>query len=347
MDAIALLKSLITIPSVSRDEKAVADFLEKEMKTMGLVVQRIDNNLWTQNSDWDESKPTILLNAHLDTVKPSDSWTRNPFEAVEENGRIYGLGSNDDGGSLVALLASFIRLTKKEQPYNLIFAASSEEEVCGALGMKKMINHLPKIDFGIVGEPTGMRMAIAEKGLMVLDCKTLGKSGHAARNEGENAIYKALEAIEWFRNYRFEKKSELLGDVKMTVTLINAGTQHNVVPDQCTFVVDVRTNEHYSNLEALDIIRQHVACEVSPRSVNLNSSCIDVAHPAVRRGLELGLSTFGSPTMSDQVHMTFPTLKIGVGDSARSHTADEFVLVSEVLDGINCYVDLLDGLVIN
>lgn len=347
MDAIALLKSLIAIPSVSRDEKAVADFLEKEMKTMGLVVQRIDNNLWTQNSDWDKSKPTILLNAHLDTVKPSDSWTRNPFEAVEENGRIYGLGSNDDGGSLVALLASFIRLTKKEQPYNLIFAASSEEEVCGALGMKKLINHLPKIDFGIVGEPTGMRMAIAEKGLMVLDCKTLGKSGHAARNEGENAIYKALEAIEWFRNYRFEKKSELLGDVKMTVTLINAGTQHNVVPDQCTFVVDVRTNEHYSNLEALDIIRQHVACEVSPRSVNLNSSCIDVAHPAVRRGLELGLSTFGSPTMSDQVHMTFPTLKIGVGNSARSHTADEFVLVSEVLDGINCYVDLLDGLVIN
>lgn len=344
MDAIALLKSLITIPSVSRDEKAVTDFLQTEIEKMNFAVHRLDNNLWIQSPLWDKAKPTILLNAHLDTVKPSASWTLNPFVPTEHDGRIYGLGSNDDGGSLVALLAAFMQLTGKEQPYNLIFAALAEEEVCGATGMKKLISHLPKIDFGVVGEPTGMCMAIAEKGLLVLDCKTIGKSGHAARNEGENAIYKALKDIEWFRDYRFPQSSEFLGDVKMSVTMINAGTQHNVVPDECTFVVDVRTNEHYSNSETLDVIRRHVACQITPRSVNLNSSKIDIAHPVVQRGLKLGLSAFGSPTMSDQVHMPFPTLKIGVGDSARSHTADEFVCVQEVLDGIKCYVNLLDNL---
>lgn len=344
MDTIKLLKSLITIPSLSRDEKVAADFLQKEMETMGFVVNRLDNNVWTKSADWDNNKPTILLNAHLDTVKPSESWTQNPFEAIEKSGRIYGLGSNDDGGSLVALLAAFEQLTAQQQPYNLIFAASAEEEVCGATGMKKLIRQLPKIDFGIVGEPTEMRMAVAEKGLLVLDCKALGKAGHAARNEGENAIYKALKDIEWFRTYRFEESSDLLGEVKMTVTMINAGTQHNVVPAQCSFVVDVRTNEHYNNSTTLEIIRQHVSCEVSPRSVILNSSKIDLTHPAVRKGLELGLTTYGSPTMSDQVHMTFPTLKIGVGNSARSHTADEFVYVQEILDGIKLYVNLLDGL---
>lgn len=339
-----LLKELIKIPSFSREEKAATYFLQAEMEKMGLEVARFGNNLWTKSPFWDDSKPTILLNAHIDTVKPTHSWSENPFVPIEKEGKIFGLGSNDDGGSLVALFATFLQLKSTQQPYNLTFAISAEEEIGGANGMKILQKQLPKIDLAIVGEPTNMAMAIAEKGLLVLDCESTGKAGHAARNEGENAIYKALQDIEWFRSHRFDRVSKLLGEVKMAVTMINAGNSHNVVPDKCTFVVDIRTNEHYTNLEILEIVRQNVSCQVTPRSTNLNSSQIAMNHPVVQRGLQLGLPIFGSPTMSDQVHLACPTLKIGVGDSARSHTADEFVFANEIDEGIKIYTQLLENL---
>jgi len=343
MDTIDLLKNMIRIPSFSRDEGAVADFLERWMLTEGFAVRRLGNNLWMESGPAD-GRPTILLNAHIDTVKPASGYTRDPFTPEIEDGCLYGLGSNDDGGSLVALLVTYSRLIQKEQPYRLIFSATAEEEVSGKGGLDLILPELGRIDFGVMGEPTGMRMAVAERGLMVLDCTAYGKSGHAARNEGVNAIYKAIEDIQWFKSHSFDRVSDFLGAVKMSVTQINAGTQHNVVPDKCTFVVDVRPNGMYTNPELLEMIKSSVSCEVKERSTRIGSSHLPMDHPAVVRGLSLGLEPFGSPATSNQALCHFPTLKIGPGDSARSHSADEYIRLDEIADGIETYVALLDGL---
>ena len=343
MDTIDLLKNMIRIPSFSREEGAVADFLERWMLTEGFAVKRSGNNLWVESSPAD-GRPTILLNAHIDTVKPASGYTRDPFTPNIEDGCLYGLGSNDDGGSLIALLETYLRLIQKEQPYRLIFSATAEEEVSGKGGLDLILPQLGRIDFGVMGEPTGMRMAVAERGLMVLDCTAYGKSGHAARNEGVNAIYKAIEDIQWFKSHSFDRVSDFLGAVKMSVTQINAGTQHNVVPDRCTFVVDVRPNGMYTNPELLEMIKSSVSCEVKERSTRIGSSHLPMDHPAVVRGLSLGLEPFGSPTTSNQALCHFPTLKIGPGDSARSHSADEYIRLDEIADGIETYVALLDGL---
>ena len=343
MDTIDLLKNMIRIPSFSRDEGAVADFLERWMLTEGFAARRLGNNLWMESGPAD-GRPTILLNAHIDTVKPASGYTRDPFTPEIEDGCLYGLGSNDDGGSLVALLETYSRLIQKEQPYRLIFSATAEEEVSGKGGLDLILPELGRIDFGVMGEPTGMRMAVAERGLMVLDCTAYGKSGHAARNEGVNAIYKAIEDIQWFKSHSFDRVSDFLGAVKMSVTQINAGTQHNVVPDKCTFVVDVRPNGMYTNPELLEMIKSSVSCEVKERSTRIGSSHLPMDHPAVVRGLSLGLEPFGSPTTSNQTLCHFPTLKIGPGDSARSHSADEYIRLDEIRDGIETYVALLDGL---
>jgi len=343
-DAIALLQQLIAISSISKEEKYAADFLERFIEMNGYVVSRKRNNVWLLCPGFDSSKQTILLNSHIDTVKPVAGWSRDPLLPTIENGKLYGLGSNDAGASVVTLLHAFFYLTRQQQSYNLIFAASSEEEISGENGLVSLLAELPKIDFAIVGEPTGMNLAVAEKGLMVLDCTVTGQAGHAARNEGENAIYKALSDIEWFRTFEFDKKSELLGPVKMTVTQINAGTQHNVIPDKCSFVVDVRSNEMYSNEELLFEIRRHTNCEVHARSTRLSSTATPLNHPVIKRGREINRTVFGSPTLSDQALMPFPSLKMGPGNSSRSHTADEYILLTEIGDAIEIYIQLLDGL---
>ena len=340
--AIALLKQLITTPSLSREESDTAVLIEDFLKAEGVELNRFGNNVWAKNLHFDAAKPTLLLNSHHDTVKPNAGYTRDPFSPEVEEGRLYGLGSNDAGGCLVSLLATFLHFQGRDDlNYNLVVAASAEEEISGKEGIEKLIPELPKIDLAIVGEPTQMHMAIAEKGLMVLDCKATGKAGHAAREEGENALYKAMKDIDWFRTYSFPKVSESLGPVKMSVTVIEAGKQHNVVPDECRFVVDVRTTDAYSNLETLEIIREHVDCEVNPRSTRLNPSGISADHPLVKAGLALGRSTYGSPTLSDQALMPFPSLKMGPGDSARSHTPDEYIYLSEIEEGIKIYIELL------
>lgn len=339
---IDLLKQLIAIPSPSRDEGAAADCLQKWMEAAGLDVHRTLNNVWVE-SEPIGTKPTILLNAHLDTVKPAPGYTHDPYEAEQEGDRIYGLGSNDDGGSLVALLEVYLRMCKQNLPYRLVYAATAEEEVCGAGGIDAVFDEIGEVELGIIGEPTGMNMAVAEKGLLVLDCVSTGVSGHAARNEGVNALYLAIEDINWFRNYHFEKVSEHLGEVKMTVTIIEAGTQHNVVPDSCRFTVDVRPNGEYTNLEILDIIKSHVKCSVTPRSTRHNSSCIPMEHPFVQAGLALGLKAFGSPTTSNQTRCSFTTIKIGPGESSRSHTADEYICESEIASAIDIYIKLLES----
>ena len=343
MDTIDLLKDLIRIPSVSREEGAAADFLERWMRGNGFDVKRLGNNLWVESGPRD-GRPAVLLNAHIDTVKPASGYTRDPFTSSVEDGCLYGLGSNDDGGSLVALLETYSKLIQKPQPYRLVFSATAEEEVSGKGGLDLIFPELGQIDFGVIGEPTGMRMAVAERGLMVLDCTALGKSGHAARNEGVNALYKAIDDIQWFRTHSFDRISDFLGAVKMTVTQINAGTQHNVVPDRCSFVVDVRPNGMYTNPELLEMIKSSVSCEVKERSTRIGSSHLPLDHPVVRRGLSLGLEPFGSPTTSNQALCHFPTLKIGPGDSARSHSADEYIRLDEIADGIKTYLALLDGL---
>lgn len=340
--AIELLQRLIEVPRISREEQAAADLLEDYMKgELGLEVKRMGNNLWSMQPDFDPEKQTLLLNAHIDTVKPVAGWQRDPFKATREGSRIYGLGANDDGASLVSLLHAFAALKEEKTQYNLVFLASAEEEVSGKGGIESVLPLLPKIDVALVGEPTGMQPAIAEKGLMVLDVTAHGKAGHAARNEGENAIYKALEDIEWFRNYKFEKVSPLLGPVKMTVTIVNAGTQHNVVPDTCTFTVDVRSNECYTNRELYNFICGQVKSEVKARSFRLGSSGIDENHPLVQKIVELGGKPFGSPTLSDQALMPFPSLKMGPGESKRSHSADEFVDFCEIEQAIETYLALL------
>jgi acetylornithine deacetylase len=342
---IQLLRSMIRTPSFSKEEGPVADLIRNFLSAKGISFQVKGFNTWARNKFWQEGKPVVLLNSHIDTVKPSKNWTKDPFGADMDGDMLTGLGSNDAGASLVTLLAVFVRFySEKQLPYNLVFAASCEEEISGTNGMESLVDELGEIALAVVGEPTQMQMAIAEKGLMVLDCTAHGKAGHAARNEGENALYKAIDDIQVLRGYKFEKVSEVLGEVKMSVTQINAGCQHNVVPDNCTFVIDVRTNEFYSNQTAFEIISGLIQSEVVPRSTRLNSSGIPVTHPVVQRGLHLGLSYYGSPTTSDQAVMPFPSIKIGPGDSARSHTADEYILVSEIENGFKTYVDLLTGL---
>ena len=344
-EAIDLLKGMISRPSFSREETAVADYLQKCWSDAGHHVFRKGNNLWIIAPGFDFAKPTLLLNSHIDTVKPAAGWQKDPFLPEEtEDDRLYGLGSNDAGASVVSLYEAFTILSAKAQPYNLIFLASCEEEVSGKNGIESVLPELPPIRFAVVGEPTGMRPAIAEKGLMVLDCVATGKAGHAARNEGVNAIYKAIEDINWFSTYQFPEKSDLLGPVKMTVTIIKAGTQHNVVPDRCEFTVDIRSNEFYSNERLFELIKEQVGCEIKARSFRLNSSRTEPEHPFVQRCLMLGKEPFGSPTLSDQALMRFPSVKIGPGDSARSHSADEFIYGPEIRDAITTYVRLLDGL---
>ena len=339
-----ILKGLVSIPSPSRQEKDAADFLEGRLNGIGLAPRRKGNNLWIKEEGSGDGRPVVLLNAHIDTVKPAPGYSRDPFTPVEEGDRIYGLGTNDDGASLVALLEAFLRLLPRRRSYRMIWSATAEEEVCGEGGLDSILPELGNIDLAIVGEPTGMRMAVAEKGLIVLDCTAHGRSGHAARDEGENAIYNALNDIEWFRNHRFERVSDYLGPVRMSVTMISGGLQHNVVPDTCKFVVDVRPNGLYSNVELLDIIRGSVSCDVVPRSLRHGSSHIDPGHPVVKRAESIGIELFGSPTTSNQTLLDFPSVEIGPGDSARSHTADEYILKSEIAGAVDIYVELLEKL---
>ena len=346
-EAVELLKRLIATPSVSRDEGAAADVLEAYMKEKGLNPQRHGNNVWCMSKGLDASKPVILLNAHIDTVKPVAGWQHDPFTPTLEGDKLYGLGSNDCGGGLVSLLMTFMELNGRlNTPIlsNFIFLASCEEEVSGKNGIESVLPLLPKIDFAIVGEPTGMQPAIAEKGLMVIDATAHGKAGHAARNEGDNAIYHAMKDIQWLSEWQFPKQTELLGPVKQTVTIINAGTQHNVIPDQCTFTIDVRSNECYTNEEIFAFFQEHLTSELKARSFRLSSSRIDESHPFVQACIKEGLKPFGSPTLSDQALMRFSSLKLGPGDSARSHTADEYIKISEIDSAISLYVRLLSSL---
>lgn len=341
-DAVALLKELITISSFSREEDKTADVIEAFLQERKVKTQRQGNNIWAYNAHFDSSKPTLLLNSHHDTVKPNSGYSRDPFSADVEDGKLYGLGSNDAGGCLVSLIATFLYYYNAEDlTYNLCLAATAEEEISGVNGLESILPKLGVLDFAIVGEPTLMNLAIAERGLMVLDCQVHGKAGHAAREEGENAIYKALRDIEWFRSYRFAKVSELFGPLKMSVTVINAGSQHNVVPALCSFTVDVRVTDAYTNEEVLKIIKTNVDCTVKPRSTRLKPSSIDKDHPIVQSGIRMGKQTYGSPTTSDQALLSIPSVKVGPGDSARSHMADEYVYVQEILDGIAGYVEML------
>ena len=342
---ISLLKQLIETPSFSRNEDQTSKILLSFFKERGMDPQIQENNVWVSHPYNSPNKPTVLLNSHHDTVKPGEGWQRDPFNATLEEDRLFGLGSNDAGGPLVALIGTFLHFYSKEVlPFNLILAATAEEEVSGSQGIASILPRLGAIDMGIVGEPTLLHMAVAEKGLMVLDCVASGRTGHAARDEGVNAIYEAMKDIEWFRTYKFQEESPWLGPVKMSVTQIHSGMQHNVVPDLCEFVVDVRTTECYSNLETLQIIIENVSSKVQARSLRLNPSGIPMDHPLVEAGKKLGLKAYGSPTLSDQALLSFPTLKLGPGDSARSHTPDEYIGVSEIAKGIDTYVSLLEGL---
>lgn len=347
-DAIDLLQRLIATPSISRSENEAATIMEQTIRDYGFSTHREANNVWAIDPLFDDGRPTILLNAHIDTVKPVESWTRDPFAPTIEGDTLYGLGSNDCGGGLVTLLQVFRHFcqdkTTAPRSFNLVYLASAEEEVSGKDGVSRVLPLLPKIDVAIVGEPTGMQPAIAEKGLMVLDVIAHGKSGHAARNEGVNAIYEALDDMRWIRDYRFEKVSPLLGPVKMTLTVVNAGTQHNVVPDTCTMLVDIRSNEYYTNEEIFGIVRSHVKSEVKAHSFRLHSSHIDPAHPLVRRCIDMGLTPYGSPTLSDQALMPFPSFKLGPGESARSHSANEYIKISEMERALDIYTKLLDGM---
>ena len=343
--AVELLKQLIVIPSFSREENLTADLIEKFLNDRGVITKRKINNIWAQNKYYDAAKPTILLNSHHDTVKPNSGYTRDPFAATVEDGKLYGLGSNDAGGCLVSLILTFLYFYEQTGlKYNLVLATTAEEEISGVNGLELIIPELGKLDFGIVGEPTLTQLAIAEKGLMVLDCVAHGKSGHAAREEGVNAIYEAINDINWFRSFRFPEESEVFGPVKMSVTIINAGSQHNVVPATCTYTVDVRVTDAYRNEEVLEIIRSHVKSEVTPRSIRLKPSKIDKDHPIVQAGLALGRTTYGSPTTSDQSLLDIPSLKVGPGDSGRSHTADEFIYLDEIREGIALYIGMLKSI---
>ena len=343
-EAVSILKRLIEIPSTSRNEEHASDFIANTLGKNGLIFERIGNNILSKNSDFNDKKPTLLLNAHIDTVKPTKSWYRDPFAATIEGDKLFGLGSNDCGGGVVSTLMTYIYLSQREQSYNLLWLASAEEEVSGENGIRMVIPSLPKIDIAIVGEPTGMQPAIAEKGLIVIDAIAHGVSGHAAREGGVNAIYKALEDINTIKSFKFEKNSELLGPTKMSVTIINAGTQHNVIPDECKFTIDIRTNEKYTNEEIYNILLKHLQSDLNARSFRLSSSHIDENTVIIKRCKELGMKPFGSPTLSDQALMPFPSFKLGPGESIRSHSADEFILISEIDNAIKTYIKLLDGM---
>lgn len=344
-DAVALLKELIAIPSVSRDETRAADKLADFLNMWHLPFGREGNNLWVGCPDWDNNRPTVMLNAHIDTVKPVSSWTRDPFSPDQEYDVIYGLGSNDCGGGLVSLLQAYRIMLYRPRNYNLLWVASAEEEISGQNGLSHVLPLLPKVDVAIVGEPTGMQPAIAEKGLMVIDGYAHGKSGHAARNEGVNAIYEALDDLVWLRDYKFRKVSPLLGPTKMTVTVVESGTQHNVVPDTLHFIIDVRTNEFYQNEYLFNFLcKKMTKCELRARSFRLHSSAISPEHPLIKRCIDRSMQPFGSPTLSDQALMPFPSFKLGPGESSRSHSANEFIKISEMEHAIDTYVGLLDGL---
>jgi acetylornithine deacetylase len=346
-EAIDLLKLLIATPSFSKEEEKTAGIIAKFFAQKDIAATWVGNNIFAANKHFNDSKPTILLNSHHDTVKPNPQYSRDPFSPTEEDGKLFGLGSNDAGGALVSLIGTFLHFYKREDlKYNLVIAATAEEEISGSGGIEYTIPYLPKIDCAIVGEPTQMQMAVAERGLMVLDCFSFGKAGHAARNEGENALYKAMKDIEWFSNYQFPKISDLLGPSKMNVTVIETENKaHNVVPSVCKFVVDTRINELYTFEEVLAIIKANVTCEVTTRSTRLRSTSISTDHPLVKAGLTLGRTTFGSPTTSDKALMPFPALKIGPGDSARSHSADEFIYIEEMNKGIELYIKLLNEVI--
>ena len=341
-EAVELLKTLIATPRESRNETEAANKLEAKMREWGMNPNREANNLWVVGDGFDEERPTLLLNAHIDTVKAVKTWTRNPYEPTVEDDNLYGLGSNDCGGGLVTLLQVFRILNQREQTFNVIYLASAEEEVSGKDGLERVLPLLPKISVAIVGEPTGMQPAIAEKGLMVIDGYAKGVSGHAARNEGVNAIYEALDDLVWLRDYRFSKESPLLGPTKMTVTQVESGTQHNVIPDSLHFVIDVRTNEYYQNEFVFAFLQKHMKhCELKARSFRLHSSSIAESHPLVKRCVNLGLKPFGSPTLSDQTLMPFPSFKLGPGESSRSHSADEYICISELEQALETYLKII------
>lgn len=346
-DAVELLKKLIATPSFSREENETATLIEYFFAQKNIPTHRKGNNIWAKNRFFNENLPTVLLNSHHDTVKPVSGWSRDPFSPDVVQGKLYGLGSNDAGGALVSLIATFLYFwNNKNIKYNIVIAATAEEEISGANGIASLLPDLPPPSVGIVGEPTLTQMAVAEKGLMVIDAVAKGKAGHAARQEGINALYIALNDIQRIKDFKFDKVSNLLGEVRATVTQIEAGTQHNVVPDRCRFVIDVRANECYTNEEILNILQQQTQSELKARSLRLQSSRIDLAHPLVLSGMRLGLTAYGSPTLSDQALMPFTTLKMGPGDSARSHTANEYINLDEIEEGINMYIAILEGFIL-
>ena len=345
--AIELMKQLIATPSFSREEDKTAELLISFFQQQGITTHRKGNNVWAINQHFDTSKPSILLNSHHDTVKPNPGYTRDPFAPTIEDGKLYGLGSNDAGGPLVSLIAAFLNFhDRKDLTYNIVFVASAEEEISGTNGIELIWTELPAIDFAVVGEPTLTDIAIAEKGLLVLDCVSKGKAGHAAREEGINAIYEALKDIEWFRNYHFPKISSSLGEIKMSVTVINAGQAHNQVPADCKFTVDIRVTDAYSLEEVLETVKQNVSCSVNARSLRLKSSGVSENHPVVRAGRKICKKLYGSPTTSDQALIPVPSIKMGPGDSARSHSADEFIYTKEIEEGINSYISLLSEIIL-
>jgi acetylornithine deacetylase len=347
-DAIKLLSQLISIPSFSKEEDKTAACIESFLKSKNLVTHRDKNNVWCYNKYFDISKPTLLLNSHHDTVRPASGYTRDPFTPFEIDGKLYGLGSNDAGGCLVALMAAFLNFyDQSDLKFNLAFAATAEEEISGFNGLELVFPKLKNVSCAIVGEPTNMRIAVAEKGLLVLDCTTCGKAGHAARDEGDNAIYKALADIEWFRHFEFPKVSGHLGKIKMNVTMIQSGTQHNMVPAECNYTVDIRLTDAYAHEEIIAIIKENVSSSIHPRSVRIKPSAISEAHPLVKAGKLLGKTCYGSPTTSDQALLNVPSIKMGPGDSARSHTADEFIYTNEIKEGISTYVDLINNFLTN
>ena len=349
LEAISLLKSLIKTPSFSSEEHHTALLIESWFQDSDISFNRTNNNIWAINKYFDETKPTLLLNSHHDTVRPNNGYTKDPFDPIINAGKLYGLGSNDAGGCLVSLLATFsFFYYHKHLKYNLVMVASAEEENSGENGLNSMLSIIPEISVAIIGEPTSMQLAIAEKGLVVFDAKVTGTPGHAAHKNDDNAIYNSIEVLKWFQDYTFEKYSESLGDVKMTVTQIQAGKQHNAIPSEVTLVVDVRVNDRYSNKEIAEILENESPCStIVPRSLRLNSSSISVEHDLIKAGLELGRKTYGSPTLSDQSVLSCPSLKLGPGDSTRSHTADEFIYLKEIEEGITLYIKLLEKTLID
>jgi acetylornithine deacetylase len=342
-DALALLKELIATPSFSKEENDTAGIISSFFTKHGVTFKRVGNNIYAFNKYYDTAKPSLLLNSHHDTVKPNKGYTLDPFDAIEKDGKLYGLGSNDAGGCLVSLIAAFLYFyNEANTKYNIVFAASAEEEISGVNGIELVLPYLGNIDFGIVGEPTQLEMAVAERGLMVIDCIAPGRAGHAARREGENALYNAMNDISWIRNYQFEKISPLLGESRLTVTVIETeNKQHNVVPAQCKFVIDARVNELYTFDEILEELRKNLKSQFSPRTTRMRSTSIAMDHPLVKAGINLGKGYYGSPTTSDKALMPFPALKMGPGDSARSHTADEFIYLAEIKDGIETYIKII------